>query len=114
MADVIFPVLVLVPCGVVLIFGISGIIPIFQAQSVKPTLRETVVAFLAGLLAAVAAGAIGGIAAMIACFTLLKGEMSQWALVLGPATATFCAALALVFTVRWFLVEDDSLSETAQ
>jgi hypothetical protein len=98
----------------VLIFGIARIIRIFRAQAVKPTLGETVVAFLAGLLAAVVTALVGGIAAIFACAKLLTGEMSEWALVLGPASATLSAALAFVFTVRRFLFDDDASSETAQ
>jgi hypothetical protein len=102
-----------VPSGTVLIFGIVHLIGQFRSPAIRPSFGEAAVALLAGLLAAGVAGVVGGIAAVFGCSRLLTGEMGEWALVLGPAAALFFAALAFVFTARWFLVDDDS-SEAAQ
>jgi hypothetical protein len=80
----------------------------------KPTLGETVVALFAGLVAAVLAGVMGGIAAIFACTRLLTGEEGEGALILGPATALVFAALAFVFTLRWVLRYGDSPTQTPQ
>ncbi|HZZ38194.1 MAG TPA: hypothetical protein VFE06_03610 [Acidobacteriaceae bacterium] len=108
----IFPVLVLVPGAIVLIFGTAYFIRYFRLRTVKPTPGEILVAVLAGLLAAVFAGVMGGIAAIFACSRLLTGEMGEWALVFGPAAALLSAALAFVSVFRWFLTYGDSPSET--
>jgi hypothetical protein len=105
------PLFVTVPVIALLIFTVVHVIQLFRSLARKPTLGETVVALFAGLLAAASASVVGGIAAIFACDRLLTGEMGEWALVLGPAGALIFAALAFLFTVRWFLTDGDCSSD---
>jgi len=80
----------------------------------KPTLGETVVALFAGLVAAVLAGVMGGIAAIFGCTRLLTGEEGEGALNPRPCYGSGSAALAFVFTLRWVLRYGDSPTQTPQ
>jgi hypothetical protein len=107
--SVMLPVFLSVPAIAWLIFSVVRVVNLFRSRAMKPTLGETLVALFGGLIAAVLAGVVGGIAAMFVCTRLLTGEEGTWApLILGLAAALFFAVLTFVFTVRWILTYGDS------
>ncbi len=103
-----------VPAIALLIFSVVRVANLFRSRAIKPTPGETVVALFAGLVAAVLAGVVGGIAAIFACTSLLTGDDGESVLILGPAAALFFAVLAFVSTVRWILRYGDSPTQTLQ
>jgi hypothetical protein len=68
-----------VPAIALLISSVVHVVHLFRSRAMKPTLGETVVALFAGLVAAVLAGLMGGIAAIFTCTRLLTGEEGEGA-----------------------------------
>jgi hypothetical protein len=100
-----------VPAIALLAFSVVNVVNLFRSRAIKPTPGETAVALIAGLVAAVLAGVVGGIAAF-ACTRFLTGEAGEAVLILAPAAALFFALLAFVSTVRWILRYGDSPTQT--
>ena len=71
-----------------------------MATHMKATVGETFITVLiSGALAFVAALA-GFFGAAALCFTVLRGEMTQWGLILSPATALVCAVTVFLIALR--------------
>ena len=93
------PLLLSVPAIALLIFSVVHVVHLFRSRAMKPTLGETVVALFAGLVAAVLAGVMGGIAAIFGCTRLLTGEEGEGALNPRPCYRSgFCCSGFCVHT----------------
>ncbi len=66
----------------------------------KSTVGESIVAALISGVAAVIAAIVGFVGEIFICQTLLRGEMTEWALVLAPATALVLAVSVFVIALR--------------
>ncbi len=66
----------------------------------KSTAGESIIAFVISVVAAALAAIVGFVGAIFLCGKLLSGEMTEWALILAPATALTFAAAAFVFAFR--------------
>jgi len=66
----------------------------------KSTVGESIVTVLMSGVAAVIAAVVRFVCAIFLCQTLLRGEMTEWALVLAPATALIFAVTVFVIVLR--------------
>jgi len=66
----------------------------------KHTIGEMIFAFALSAVAAVFAGVVGFMGGVFYCDIRFSGEMTQWALVVAPASALVMAVLAFV-VVFW-------------
>ena len=66
----------------------------------KSTVGESIVTVLMSGVAAAIAAIVGFVGAIFLCQTLLHGEMTEWALVLAPATALIFAVIVFVTVLR--------------
>ena len=66
----------------------------------KATVGETLITVLISGACAFVAAIAGFFGAMALCFTMLSGEMTQWALILSPATALVCAVFVFLIAFR--------------
>lgn len=66
----------------------------------KSTVGESFIAFVMSGVAALLAAVVGFVGAIFLCEKLFSGEMTEWALILAPATALVFAATVFVFAFR--------------
>lgn len=66
----------------------------------KSTAGETFIAFVVSVVAAVPAAVVGFVGAIFLCEKIFSGEMTEWALILAPATALVFAVAVFVFAFR--------------
>jgi drug/metabolite transporter superfamily protein YnfA len=63
----------------------------------KTTIGENIFATVLASVAAFFAGVVGFVGGAFLCWNLLRGEMTQWDLVVAPAAALILAVAAFVF-----------------
>jgi hypothetical protein len=110
----VLPLIVSLLTAVILVVGVILTIHVFHSRRTKPDLGETVVAIAAGLGAAVLAGMIGFVAAVIACSALLTGEAGEAGLIVGPCAALVFAMAGFVLTVRLVFRHGDPPADSSE
>ena len=68
--------------------------------SMNSTVGENIVAVLMSGVAAIIAGIVGFVSAIVLCSTFLRGEMTEWDLILAPVAALVFAVSAFVFAFK--------------
>jgi len=71
-----------------------------MATHMKATVGETFIAVLISGVCAFVAALAGFFGAAALCFTVLRGEMTQWALILSPGIALVCAVTVFLIALR--------------
>ncbi len=66
----------------------------------KSTVGENIFAILMSGIAAAFAAVMGFVSAIILCSTFLRGEVTEWDLILAPVTAVVFSVSAFVFAFR--------------
>jgi hypothetical protein len=72
----------------------------YDVTTMKSTAGESFIAFVMSGVAAVLAAIVGFVGGIFLCQRLLSGEMTEWALILAPATALVFGVVVFVFAFR--------------
>jgi uncharacterized membrane protein len=82
-------------------------------EDMKTTFGENIFATVLSGIAAALAGIVGFVGGIFICDWLFAGEMTEWALIIAPATALVMAVISFVIVYRKIITYGNPSSRTS-